>query len=150
MLMAGEDPYRTDKTVRSLLAPYLGSCFEEIVSSEFDVRGYRLVREVDDRERAAMCALILPFVATANGQVVRGELARLRSSVVTRNQDEDEVTMRLQVLGEECEEWPADVVRAALRGWARREKFFPCLAELREELQRHGSARRSLARMLAA
>ena len=31
---------------------------------------------------------------------------------------------------------PADVVRHALRGWAKREVFFPALAEIRDELQR--------------
>lgn len=148
-LMQGADPWQTDQAVRALLSPFLASNCEAIVNGDYDVVGWRLTG--DPGAAAATAAMQLaPFLQPMPANLLRQEIARLCASVITRNEHVDDVAMRLQVIAEECEDWPEDIARAALRGWARREKFFPSLAELRDELQRHGRMRRSLAAAIAA
>jgi len=95
--------------------------------------------EVDDARSIVEAAL-----APADPSFVRIELARLRASTKARTESTADLAMILQVLAEECATYPADVVQHALRQWARREVWFPSLAELRDELQRRSKRRRAL------
>ena len=77
-------------------------------------------------------------------KVILAELARLRVSTKIRAEDERDMALRFQVLAETMEEFPADVAVAALRRWARREVFFPSVAEIVEEMHRFNRRRQSL------
>lgn len=72
----------------------------------------------------------------APADVVTVELARLKAGTVGRSMDGVDLEAWLTVLGDEIEEFPADVIRAACRKWLRREKWTPSVAELREECNR--------------
>lgn len=149
-LLRGEEPAVTDRGIRSQLAPYHASFCEPVLDEGCEVVGWRFLRdprELSAEERqGAFVALevLMPAMEPATADMVKRELVRLRMSCVPHNEAEDEAATRLQILGEECRNWPPDILRGALRGWARREKFFPTLAELRAELQRHSRCRRTL------
>lgn len=112
--------------------------------ANYDVVGYEIAVPLDDAAQEAVAALLVPHLAPAPASLIDRELARLRASCIAARIEDDDLAMRFDVLMDECEGWPADVVRSALRGWAAREKYFPTLAEVRDALQRHGRARRSL------
>ena len=61
---------------------------------------------------------------------LKAELARLRSAVQSRAIETPDLAMRFQVTADACARWPEDIVVAALRGWARRENWWPTEAEV--------------------
>lgn len=115
-----------------------------------EIVGYRLLPEtmLDMAERQLAADLVQAALRPLDDPGIVTELARLRASCKTRAQDQQEVTLTLRVLAEECAEYPADVVVYVLRNWARRETFTPSLAELRDQLQRAARSRLSLAQAL--
>ena len=106
--------------------------------------GYSLAAAVMHRDLTTARNSVEVACTPAKASFVRMELARLRASTKSRVQPGDDLAMILQVLAEECQDYPSDVVQHALRGWAKREMWFPSLAELRAELQRHGKRRLAL------
>jgi hypothetical protein len=83
----------------------------------------------------------------ADTNLIDGKLAELRISTISRNASIEDLTMLFRVFGDLCAEYPADVAVDALRWWARNEKFWPALSELKVELDRRVKKRRL---MLAA
>jgi len=151
-LLASTNPAATDTWIAASLPPSIASTLRPVTEETVDpVYGWsgELVRyEVPAtsspdwwQAREIVGAALVP----ADVQTIRVELARLRVSTKARDIPDGDLAMTLQVLAEECAEWPPDIVRAALRRWARREVWFPSLAELRDELQRVGRRRRLLA-----
>jgi hypothetical protein len=124
------------ETAREFIDPVYG------FDAEFT--GYALANSIPARDRHAALDGIGAALVQATPGFVRQELARLRASTKARPEAADEVAMRFQVLAEECQDYPPDIVRHALRGWAKREVFFPALAEIRDELQRASRRRRAL------
>ena len=122
----------------------LGSDCQEIRDANFELTGFTVSETASLDAVTAALVMVEPFLVPVTSEVTRQEIARLKASCVMRDFSEDDLTMTYTVIGEECAAWPPDVVREALRGWAKREKFFPSLAEVRAELQRHGRARQSL------
>ena len=120
--------------------PVHGYCCD-IVGYEFNHAVPHDALEDARRQVNAACA---PASETMLGR----ELARLRVSTKSRDLDETELALTLQVLAEEAAEWPADVAVAAMRRWAKRETFFPSLAELRAEMQAMGRRRLALGDLL--
>lgn len=152
-LLQGRDPEATDRSIVASLPPSIRSDLRPVTEETVDpTYGWdaSLVRyEVPAssspawwQAREIVAAAIMP----ADVQTIRLELARLRVSTKARDMPTGDLAMTLQVLAEECAEWPPDIVRAACRRWARREVWFPSLAELRDELQRVGRRRRLLAK----
>ncbi len=63
-------------------------------------------------------------------------LVRLRLLTVARAATEDDVSMTLAAYADELADLPADAVRVAASMWARANKFWPSLAELRSGAER--------------
>lgn len=63
------------------------------------------------------------------------EVARCLSLTTSRARDQVDLKLMIGALSEELAQFPFDVVKASLRGWSQREKWWPTLAELREECQ---------------
>jgi hypothetical protein len=76
------------------------------------------------------------------------ELARLRMLTKSRAGDETDRELTYVALAEELVEFPPDVIRSALRKIARRETFFPSLAEMIDQCQREVRNRRLIARAI--
>jgi len=145
-------PEEIDHMVLASLPPSVASVLRETTKDFIDpvygfdseFTGYALAAQVMAPDREVAIARVEAALTPAQPTMVRMELARLRASTKARVQPGDDLTMILQVLAEECQDYPPDVVRYALRQWAKREVFFPALAELRDELQRHCKRRRAL------
>jgi len=146
------DPRETTAGLVASLPPRIASLlrarYEDRVDLEFgwdgEVAGYDLNSEADKGLCGDALRLIELFVEPLGDQRIVAEIARLRVSCKARAEVEDDMTLAMRVLAEECAEYPADVVMHVLRSWAKREVFTPSLAELRARLQRASRSRQSL------
>jgi hypothetical protein len=153
--MGGADPEVTDRLLVDGLAALLGR-FPTLRTTEvidpqygydFAAVGYDLGRLDEDQWREAQ-TLMAPALEPASPRIVAEELARLRAVTKARSISEPEAAMMFGALRQELSEFPPDVVRGALRKIARRETFFPALAEVRDQCQREFRNRRLLAEAL--
>lgn len=156
-VMARDDPEATDSHILRSLPRSVGSCLsrevrefiDEQYGYDFEVIGYRMqpcLAFKDDRRAARR--LVEAAMMPASVQVIQAALARLRAGTKARPEAEGDLAMVMQVLAEECAEFPPDVVRAACRRWLRRERWFPAVAELRDEMQRLARNREMIERAL--
>jgi hypothetical protein len=157
--MAMQDPEAVDQALVALLPPSLASTCRTIERTwndpvygfDFEVTGYSFgsgILDASDDDLRTARNMVALYMEPPSEAVIKQELARLRASTKSRESDNDDVAMGFQVLAEECSEYPADVVVWALRGWAKRERFYPSLAEVRDLLQRGARRRESLAKSL--
>lgn len=157
-LLDGSDPQATDQALLAGLRRLIGESMrplereriDPVYGYEVEVVGYRWEATPLEPALTAARELIVQATVPMAPAQLKGEIARLKASTKARAEQADEVTLTMAVLAEECALWPADVVRSALRGYARRETWFPSLAELRDQLQRHGRNRRLLAQAMSA
>jgi len=63
------------------------------------------------------------------------ELAKLKARTVSRQQDQEELSLMLRVYADDLAEWPADVVKEVLRTQPKVSKFWPTWYELEERLK---------------
>lgn len=155
---AGMHPDSLDRAIAASLPPSLASICRRVEEAYidpvygFDTRfvGYQLFGRADMAELEAGCELVERYLMPAPVATIKTELARLRASTKARLEADGDLSMTFQVLAEECAEYPADVMAWVLRSWAKREVFFPSLAELRDRLQQATKARRSLLGALSA
>ena len=77
------------------------------------------------------------------------EITRCLMLTRAARQDQQDQTLRLAALAQELKVFPADIVIAALRHWARKERWWPTLAELRDDCQKAMRVRKSLRRCCA-
>lgn len=108
--------------------------------------GFDLVRPLNP-ERAAE---VLGWLDTLDRKPSRAELVteigRCLMLTKSRPQDQGDQTLMLAALTQELSEFPADVLATELRKWARREKWWPTLSELRDKCQQAMRVRKSLRR----
>lgn len=157
-LLDGSDPEATDQALLAGLRRLIGESMRPLERERIDpvygydveVVGYRWEATPLEPALTAARELIAQATVPMAPAQLKGEIARLKASTKARAEQADELTLTMAVLAEECALWPADVVRSALRGYAARETWFPSLAELRDQLQRHGRNRRLLAQAMSA
>jgi hypothetical protein len=152
------DPEAVDKQLLASLPPAIerslhsrqriwdepGSGFHsEIIGYELE-RGAEITTAEIDRAHELLAVALHP----ASPQTLVTELTRLRLMTKARAQGDDDQTAVLAIYAEELAEYPADVVVSALRGWAKREVFFPALADLHEACHKASRKRRALAECL--
>lgn len=150
--LARLDPETTDLELLSCLPPSVASALKESVREiideqygwDYEITGYSLLDDPPPADLHSAQAILADACLPASDDVLRRELTRLRVSTKARDMDADEIALTLQVIAEEAVEFPADVAVAALRRWAKREIFFPSLAEIRDEMQRLGKRRLAL------
>lgn len=116
---------------------------------DYQITGYWLTEPLPspaelDQARALVAAAMQPAPARS----VAAELARLAAVTKSRAETEDDQTLRFAAFRDELAEFPQDVISSALRKIARRETFFPSLAEIRDQCQREFSNRKHLAAVL--
>jgi hypothetical protein len=149
--LAAGKPAETDRALEALWTQRLGSSPVAKVRPVYDrdggydevLEGFEHAPRLDGELIEALEAANAP----ADPDDVTKELARLKIGTIGRAMDGVDLEAWLIVVGEELEEFPADVIRDACRKWMRREKWSPSVAELRDECQRT-ARRRKL--MLAA
>lgn len=79
-----------------------------------------------EQARQALDAALVP----AEPAAVLKMLARLKISTSSRNRDGDDAKLERRVFADELRRYPLDVVDEACRRWARREQWWPSIAEI--------------------
>lgn len=87
-------------------------------------------------------------MAPAEPQAIKGELARLRASTLSRSAEAGDLALTFAAYAEALTEYPADVVIDTCRYWGRNEKWWPALSELRTRMDRKARRRRLLAQAI--
>lgn len=107
--------------------------------SDFDeLLGYHPIPVETDDGRAKTEIIIAAFdevLKPAPKESIFKILARLKISTGSRNQDDADARLERRVYVDELTEFPLDVIDEACRKWARREKWFPSVSEIRAECQ---------------
>jgi hypothetical protein len=114
---------------------------------ESELVGY----EADDPKSSDALEAARAIIEAANRPLSRSELGRELAQVaavtVSNRAPEDQAGWAAVMLIE-LQDFPGEAVRTALRTWARREKFLPTLAEIREDCHWHSRRRLALRRLL--
>jgi hypothetical protein len=106
--------------------------------------GFELTRPLDPAEAADVLGWLDVLDRRPSRAELVQEVTRCLAVTVARERDQADLKAMLAVMAEELAEFPADVLRAELSAWARREKWWPTLSELRDRCQRAMRLRRSL------
>ncbi len=85
-----------------------------------------------EQARQALDAALAP----AEPAAVLKMLARLKISTSSRKRDGDDAKLERRVFADELRHYPLDVVDEACRRWARREQWWPSIAEIVGECDR--------------
>lgn len=152
-----DDPELTDAAILRSLPPSVASALHPVIREfidpqygfDYELTGYRLSGEVTTADRNRAGELLSAAMKPATIGVIRESLALLKAGTKSRGMDEGDLTLTMQVLTDECAEFPPDVVRAGCRRWMRREMWFPAVAELRNEMLRLVKNRQLIAAVLA-
>src|SRR6185369_16901089 len=145
MLLASLPP-----SVARSLTPRTRTWHDMQYGFSYEITGYELAgrpapTEADlDQARELVAVAMRP----APAKTIAAELARLAAVTKSRADSEDDQTLRFAAFREELAEFPRDVIASALRKIARRETFFPSLAEIRDQCQREFAHRKHLAAVL--
>jgi hypothetical protein len=97
--------------------------------------GYDIAGRVSRADIAAALAQVEETLRPPDLSTIKIELARLRASTKAQAAPDVEQAMTMQVIAEQAQRFPADVVVAAFRSWAENHTFFPSLAEIRAEMR---------------
>jgi len=155
-LLNGDNPTATDNalmaslppSVAPMLVPVDREFYDEQYGYDFEFSHFDLVAPLSPDDRRASLRIVDAALAP-DLKTIFTELARLRMLTKARMESDASTEAMASVYAEEMNEYPPDVVRAACRGWSRREKWWPSWAELKSELDRHVRKRRALAAVLA-
>lgn len=103
-------------------------------------RAPRLAGKLSRDDAAAILAATTIF-NNATADEIKTELAGLFLAMPMANRETADLAAMTSVYVEDLEEFPIDIIRSACRSWRRSEKWFPRIAELREECWRVGTNR---------
>ena len=137
--MAGADPKATDQSLVAGLPPSLARSLTKDYRTWIDpqygydceFRGWVVERNnVAPGEMGIGRSMVAAAMAPLGGRDLKMELARLASVTIPRNSAETDEALRGMAFAEILSEYPADIARAALRGWSKKNKFWPTESEL--------------------
>ena len=126
------------------LPPRLASSLVSRNDADWNRIGYRALKPIDPIDAQVALELLDAIDRPMPRPEIVKEIVRCLILTKSRSQSESDQAMVLAAFTEELAEFPVDVIRSALRGWARREKWWPALAEIREACQRAMPLRASL------
>lgn len=86
----------------------------------------------------------------AGYEVALAHVTRLHMAMRHQRKHGEDSEVMIELMAEDIEEFPADVIGEACKRWRRRESWFPASAELRAECQRLAGRRHHVARALVA
>jgi len=149
---ADPEPYRVDKLLVASLPPSVLSVLRRLTRSwndpvyghDFEVTGYVLDGPAPSQDIATARTMVDRCMRPARENQIKALLAELRVETKARAEHDDDLVLGLQLYADELAKHPADVVCAAVRKIARRDTFYPSLAELRKQLLAESKSRRFL------
>lgn len=122
----------------------LMSSLQSVAGPDYELVGYNLIGPIDAVSLAALLRMA-EEITKPGGEAIVIESA-MRCLTVTKSREADALDLRamIAIFADDLAEFPEDVVRTAFRKWARREKWWPSLSEIREECHRATRWRHSL------
>lgn len=145
------NPDRVDFAIRDCLPPRLKSSLSTRYATihlgyDDDHRplGFDATRPLDPIDAAEVLGWLDAIDRRPSRPELVQEVTRCLAVTVAREREQADLKAMLAVMAEELAEFPQDVLRAELRAWARREKWWPTLSELRDRCQRAMRVRKSL------
>lgn len=110
---------------------------------DYELVGY-IVPDCSPEDRAEARLIVERSLTACSGTIAEKALAELRVSTKSRPETDDDLALMVDTYLRLLLEYPEDAVLGALRYWARNEKFWPALAELKVELDQRVRKRRLL------
>lgn len=142
--LASRDSDKAGLALQALLRPLERSSLEPELTSDFEVTGYRLTGPIPAQKLAVLTAWTERMTEPCGREAISREALRCLSLTKSRERDAADLQLFAAALADELAEFPIDVATTAFRKWARREKWWPSLAEIREPCLREMRWRRSL------
>lgn len=154
--LVASNPDETDQVLLALLPPSVARSLESRIREsvnryygfETEFVGYSLPANLPPEEIREARAVVERACIPAQAREIMAELARMRLIVKVRAEQEQDLAAIAVIFAEEMAEYPPDIVRHALRGWTKREKWWPSWAELKELLDRAFKRRKALREVL--
>lgn len=136
--------------LQALLRPLERSSLQPVLSddgsptTDWAVVGYRLTGPIPLAQLTALQTLVAEMLEPCGRETIGREALRCLTLTKSRERDAADLRLFAAALSDELAEFPADVVTTAFRKWARREKWWPSLSEIRDQCQFEMRWRRSL------
>lgn len=139
------DADQVRRTVEASLAPSWS--LRPLTDSEWGLAGFTAARSLTQEERMKIGQLAESLLTPTPAQQVRREAAKCLTVTASREREGMDIKIMLEVFADELSEFPPDVVGMAFREWARREKWWPTLSEIRNTCLREVKWRKSLKKL---
>lgn len=110
---------------------------------------YVFLAELNDNEQKFYEAIEF-FNKPASNQVVAGQIARLRVTMLRSAEENTDIELLVDTLVADCRSYPADILIAVCETWRREQKFFPFPKDFIEKLENAVQFRRSLLKAFTA
>lgn len=127
------------------LAPLLRSSLSSVCGSDWELEGFELTGQLPQDALPQLRALAATLNQRSMPELIVKHASRCLTVTKSREKDAVDLKLLLAILADELSEFPPDVVATAFRNWARREVWWPSLAEIRDACQREARWRRSFA-----
>jgi hypothetical protein len=139
------DSDQLEKLLYRSLKPYSRS-LRPTVNDSFDLIGYERVGGMDTATLRTLQEMAATITRPAGRPIVARAASRCLQVTKAREIDSMDLRLMLEIFCDELAEFPEDVVQTAFRKWARREKWWPSLSEIRWECQKANRWRESFAK----
>lgn len=133
MALNGVNPMETMEALRASLPPSVNSSLQmdmTTVNSESKFIGWRLLRRVDAQDLSQALTLVKQSLMPMSRLECLKLLTETFIRTAPRAQTTDDLKLRLAVYESDLSEYPADIVRYALREWPKHNVFWPVTKEL--------------------
>lgn len=117
---------------------------QRTVSAEYDLTGFRVTGQLTSTEREEIRSLSRALTRPADRDQVTQELTKCLLVTKSRAKPDEDMTMYVAAMTDELAKYPMDLVATSLRAWARKETFWPSLAEILAPIKREMGWRKSL------
>ena len=105
------------------------------VSPEFDLRGYRICREVATEDLERVAAEIRATIQPAEDEDLVKEILRLKVLTISKAMGDRDMDLMVEIYVEKLRKYPADAVMEAFDVLGDECKFFPAWSELRKSVE---------------
>jgi len=138
--------HQIDQTIQASLRQDFASQldFKTKTDRDFEVTGYAI--QVRGEVPVAWRDAIGFFTKPAAPAFAAMEVTRLRTLTTKRKEGEFDLELSITAISEELSVYPEDIVQTVCRDWARKNRFFPVLAELIAECEKFMVLRRAIAK----
>jgi hypothetical protein len=132
------------KALRALLPQLLKSSLREEVNADFDLVGYKQVGPLDESGAAEVLGYLDKLDTAGRVDDVVREITACLSVTAARERDGLDLRMMINTLLDGTSEFPVDIIVSACRRYAKANRFWPTLAEIRSYCLEEARWRRSL------